>query len=247
MKKALLITFAVLLGVAALTAAGVGVAFAQTATPGSGFTMPMLGGRGGHGGFGGHGMFPGGRGGVDNTAALQVFADAFDMTVEDLQAKLNAGETIWSIAAAKGMTVAEFQALNVAARAAVKENNPMHAAALPVYANAFGMTEADLQAKFDAGQTPWSIAAEKGMTLTEFSELQIAAHKAGLDVAVAAGTITQEQADLMLQRMSQNPMGGKGMFGGHGNPFGGRGNHGGHGGFGGNCPNQPSATATPAP
>lgn len=53
MKKALLITFAVLLGVAALTAAGVGIAFAQTAAPGDGFGMPMMGGRGGHGGFGG--------------------------------------------------------------------------------------------------------------------------------------------------------------------------------------------------
>ncbi|GAB4494676.1 MAG: hypothetical protein OHK0052_00280 [Anaerolineales bacterium] len=246
MKKALLITLVVLLGVAALTAVGVGVAFAQTATPESGFTMPMLGGRGGHGGHGGMGGFPGGRGSIDNTAALQAYADAFGMTVEELQAQLDAGESIWSIAAAKGMTVAEFEALNTAARAAVKMDNPMHAAALPVYAKAFGMTEAELQAQLDAGETPWSIAADKGMTLTAFSELQTAARKAGLDAAVAAGTITQAQADLMLERMSQNPMGGKGMFGGHGIMFGGQGGRHG-GGFGGDCPMQPSATATPAP
>lgn len=192
-------------------------------------------------------MLPGGRGSVDNTAALQAYADALGMTVEELQTKLNAGETLWSLAAAKGMTVAEFQAFNAAARAAVKASNPMHATALPVYAKAFGMTEADLQAKLDAGETPWSIAAEKGMTLTEFGELQTAAHKAGLDAAVAAGTITQEQADLMLQRMSQNPMGGKGMFVGQPGMFGARGGRGNHGGFGGNCPNQPSATEAPAP
>lgn len=247
MKKALLITFAVLLGVAALTAVGFGVAFAQTATPEGGFTMPMLGGRGGHGGHGGMGGFPGGRGSVDNTAALQAYADAFGMTVEELQAQLDAGETIWSLAQTQGMTVAEFEALNTAARAAVKIDNPMHTAALPVFAEAFGMTEAELQAQLDAGETPWSIAADKGLTLAEFSELQTAAHKAGLDAAVAAGTITQTQADLMLERMSQNPMGGKGMFGGRGDIFGGRGGRGNHGGFGGNCPMQPSATVTPVP
>lgn len=240
MKKALLITFAVLLGIAALTAVGVGVALAQTATPESGFTIPMLGGRGRHGGYGGMGGFPGWRGIIDNTAALQIYADAFGLTLEELQAKLQSGETLWSLAEAKGMTVAEFQTLNQTARAAMKDASPMHTAALPVYAEAFGMTTEELQAQLDAGETIWGLAADKGLTLAEFRELQTTAYKAALDAAVAAGIITQAQADRMLERMSQNPMGGKGMFGGHG------GRHG-HGGFGGDCPMQPSATETPAP
>jgi hypothetical protein len=79
---------------------------------------------------------------------------------------------------------------------------------LPALANAFGLTVEDLQARFDAGQTPWDIAQERGLTEEEFSGLMTQAHAAALGQAVADGVISQEQADAMLAHMTQMWQGG---------------------------------------
>ena len=73
----------------------------------------------------------------------------------------------------------------------------------PAMADAFGLTVEELQASFDAGQTPWDIAQEQGLTEEEFGALMTQVHTSALAQAVADGVITQEQADAMLAHMTQ--------------------------------------------
>lgn len=120
MKKSILI---VALVIAALTVAGVGVVYAQGGTP--------------NGGWGG--MMQNGQG-VLHTYIVNAFAEKLDLTVEDINTRLAAGETMSDIAASTGIKAEDFPALM-------------------------------LEVRSDA-----------------------------LDAAVAAGVITQEQADWMLSR-----------------------------------------------
>ncbi|MCI0520702.1 MAG: hypothetical protein L0Z70_10675 [Chloroflexi bacterium] len=80
---------------------------------------------------------------------------------------------------------------------------PMHQYMVNAFAEALGTTPEDLQAQLDAGETMWSVAEAKGMTLEEFSSLMLTARTEALDQAVADGVLTQEQADWMTQRMAQ--------------------------------------------
>jgi hypothetical protein len=118
MKKLLLI--GLIVAVAVLVLGTAGLAYAQSRQPNSGDYGPgMMGG--GWGERGGRGMMGGGygmMGGFDGDEGdgygpmhdymLQGFAKAFGLTVEELQAKLDAGETMYSIAEAQGMTLAQF-------------------------------------------------------------------------------------------------------------------------------------------
>lgn len=82
----------------------------------------------------------------------------------------------------------------------------MHAA----LADALDISEADLEAAISAGKSPWDLAQDKGLTNEEFQALMQEAHKTALAKMVEAGVITQEQADAMLDRMENAPMGGFG-------------------------------------
>lgn len=80
---------------------------------------------------------------------------------------------------------------------------PLHTYMFDAMADAFGLTPEDLQARHDAGDTMWTIAQELGITEERFLELMTQARTTALENAVADGVITQEQADWMLQRMTQ--------------------------------------------
>lgn len=117
MKKLLLVSLIVLTAVLVLGTAG--YAYAQSQQPNSGTYGPGMmggdwGGRG-RGMLGGYGIASQGTG-LLHDYMLQGFADAFDMTVEELQAQLDAGETMYTIAEAQGLTVEEFRALMIEVR-----------------------------------------------------------------------------------------------------------------------------------
>jgi hypothetical protein len=82
-------------------------------------------------------------------------------------------------------------------------------------AEAFGLTPAELQAAHDSGTTLWDIAVEQGKTVEEFQAIKDAARTSAITQAAAAGVISQEQADWMLER-TQNGQRGAGMMTGGG-------------------------------
>lgn len=79
---------------------------------------------------------------------------------------------------------------------------PMHTYMVEAYAEALGLTVEDIQAEFEAGKTMWQIAADQGLSDEEVQNVMITARTAALNAMVADGVLTQEQADLMLQRMN---------------------------------------------
>jgi hypothetical protein len=86
---------------------------------------------------------------------------------------------------------------------------PMHEYMEQALADKLGLTEEEIEEKLAAGETMWSIAQAQGLTDQEISDLMLAARDEGLKAAVAAGTLSQEQADWMSQHMQQ--MRGQGM------------------------------------
>jgi hypothetical protein len=86
---------------------------------------------------------------------------------------------------------------------------PMHEYMEQALAARLGLTEEVIEDKLAAGESMYSIAQAQGLTDAEISDLMLAARDEALKAAVTAGTLTQEQADRMLQHMQQ--MGGSGM------------------------------------
>ncbi|MCA9953582.1 MAG: hypothetical protein KC434_02610 [Anaerolineales bacterium] len=93
-------------------------------------------------------------------------------------------------------------------------------------AEALGLTVEDLAAAKDEGTRLTDLAEQQGVDMEAVMTAVTDARTAAIEAAVADGTITQDQADILL---SQD---GHFFGGGHGGP-GGRGMHGGHGGHGG--------------
>lgn len=121
MKKLVLASLIVVLVFMALGSAG--YAYAQSAQPQSGTFGPgtmqgeMVGvgrhGRGGiHGSYGsaGEGFVP------MHDYILEVFANAFTLSVDELQARLEAGETMFNIAEGQGVTLEEFRSTMIEVR-----------------------------------------------------------------------------------------------------------------------------------
>jgi len=174
MKNLVLIGIAVIVAHSALGLTGIAYAYAQTPTPpsftpGSGYGPGMMGGRGGgmRGGMMGGGMM----GGYAQTG----------------------------------------------------EYGPMHDEMVSALAGALKISVDDLNAELTAGKTMWQVAEAKGLTAEQFQSVMLDARKVALDKLVAAGTITQAQADWMLSRMQggfgqggANPNGCPGGMGGRG-------------------------------
>ncbi|MDD3654991.1 MAG: hypothetical protein PHO01_12595 [Desulfotomaculaceae bacterium] len=74
-------------------------------------------------------------------------------------------------------------------------------------AGIFGMTADELKAEMDAGKKLDEIAAAQGLTMEQVWEKMKEAGKAKIQQKVADGTITQAQADEMLQRLEQGQKG----------------------------------------
>ncbi len=80
---------------------------------------------------------------------------------------------------------------------------------LAVAADLTGLTEEQLLAELDGGKTIPVLLEEKGTDLTVFEQAVADAREAAVEEAVAAGTISPERAQVMLQRMAgeQGPHG----------------------------------------
>jgi len=77
-------------------------------------------------------------------------------------------------------------------------------------AEKLGITVDDLAAQFNDGKTVLDLAADKGMTVKEFITLQEEARVLAIDKALAAGVISQNQADAMKENNTGGMMGGFG-------------------------------------
>lgn len=80
------------------------------------------------------------------------------------------------------------------------------------FADATGLTVAELEAQRTAGESYEEIAAGLGYTPEQVIDLMTQVRSTAVDLAVADGVLTQEQADLMLARMAGG-MGGAMMSG----------------------------------
>jgi hypothetical protein len=75
-----------------------------------------------------------------------------------------------------------------------------HDAMIESFAEALGLTDSQLQARLDNGETMWQIAEAEGKSWEEFSSTMQVARANALGQAVDNGAITQEQADFMNSR-----------------------------------------------
>ena len=94
-------------------------------------------------------------------------------------------------------------------------------------AEALGLTVEDLAGAKAEGKTIQQLAEERGISLEDLQTTLKEAHLAAIDQAVIDGTLTQEQADQIKERIENGPQ--RGLDG----PGFGKGRHGGRGGFGG--------------
>jgi hypothetical protein len=83
------------------------------------------------------------------------------------------------------------------------EYGPMHEYMIAAFAQAINLTPDELEARLDAGETMWEIAAAQGLDAEQFRQVMLDARTQALNAAVAAGAMTQEQADWMLDHMGQ--------------------------------------------
>ena len=172
-----------------------------------------------------------------------IVADALGITVEELQAAHQAGKTLPQLVAELGLDLEEVQAniqagVTEAINQAVtdgtitQEQADMMLARMElrvlvhdvidmdsIIANALGITVDELAAARAEGQHVPDLATELGLDLATVQADIQEGRTAAINQAVTDGTLTQEQADLLLSH--------QGMGGGHR----------GHRGFGGNCPN----------
>lgn len=245
MKKIMVVGAVVLVVIATLAIGGFAYAQSQNPVrPDVPFGQGMMGGRG-HG----QGMMDsqafGQMRGRMNGGQLRAYmesalAEAFDLTVEELQAAQQEGKSLLDIAKDQGLTVADFQAKMTEARqnaldqavadgvitreqadqmSAFKEaakGRRQQMGAIHEYMEAaiaaeFGLTEEELEERHAAGETMMDLASEQNLTVEDFTARMNAARASALEQAVTDGVITQEQADWMQQHMGSN-----GMMGGSG-------------------------------
>ena len=114
-------------------------------------------------------------------------------------------------------------------------------AELEAAAGVLGMTTDELSSALDDGQTLLEIADEAGVDIEDVHAAIQAVHETEMRERIAQdvadGTITQAQADWMLEGMGNGYMLGKGGPGGFGRGNGGpRGGFGNGNGFNGDCP-----------
>ena len=172
-----------------------------------------------------HGRGPGGPGGRGlGQAELEAAAKILGMTADELSTALQSGKTLEQLATEKGV---DFQAVRPLRLGSVE---------LEAAAKALNMTTNELTAAMQSGKTLEQVASDQSVDIADVQAAIQAAHATELrdriSQAVTAGTITQENADWLLEGLDKGFIGVPGAFG-----FGGH--HGPGDGFG---PNQPPAT-----
>lgn len=109
------------------------------------------------------------------------------------------------------------------------QSGGVHDTVWKALADALGLTPDELTAQINSGKTLAQLAQEKGIETSELAAAMQTALKSSLDQAVKDGTLTQDQADQMLETMSNhyewmiNNMGAGMMGPGSGRMGGGRG------------------------
>ncbi len=119
MKKLLLVVTGFVVAVLVFGVAGFAYAQSQTPpTPEYPYGPGMMGGgygrgmMGGYDDFGGHGMMGwDGEEGPMHEAMVAALAEALGLTSEEIEARHDAGETLWQIAEAEGLSAEEIQDL----------------------------------------------------------------------------------------------------------------------------------------
>ena len=150
-----------------------------------------------------------------NSAHDAYLAEALGITLEQLQAARRTAMAAYLADAVTAGDITQEQADLALARHALRDIIDQKA----LLAEALGMTEEELQAALDDGQSLPDLMAAQGMDADTLQTNVQAAYEAAVARAVADGVITQAQADAVLAQESNF-----GLFGGHGR--GGRGHHG---------------------
>ena len=92
--------------------------------------------------------------------------------------------------------------------------------ALEAVADLLGMSTDEVTAAFEEGQTLQDLAEEAGVTIEEIQETMSAlreeAMRERIETAVEDGTMSQEQADWLLEGLDKGFLGKHGGFGGRG-------------------------------
>jgi len=81
---------------------------------------------------------------------------------------------------------------------------PGYATAQQAIADTLGLTTEQLQQERAAGKTVAELAQEKGLALEQIQNAVRTAREATVEDALAAGKMTQERAQVMLQQMEEN-------------------------------------------
>ena len=83
----------------------------------------------------------------------------------------------------------------------------MHADLLAAVSDATGIPVSELEARIEAGETMAAIFDSEGLDIALLAEIMFDIRSDALQALVDDGTITQEQADWMLERQSINGVG----------------------------------------
>lgn len=164
-----------------------------------------------------HGRGPGGPGGPGigrglGQAELEAAAKVLGMTADELSTALQGGKTLEGLATDKGV---DFQTVLDAIRAV----HPLRLGTveLEAAAKALNMTTDELTAALQSGKTLEQVATDQGVKIEDVRAAIQAAHATELRdriaQAVAAGTITQENADWLLEGLDKGFIGLPGAFG----------------------------------
>jgi hypothetical protein len=88
---------------------------------------------------------------------------------------------------------------------------PMHTYIVEAFAAELKLTVDEVNTRLLNGETMYQIAIAEGIVADQVAALLTKVHTAAFDKAVAAGAITREQADWMLQRMQSRYANGYGF------------------------------------
>jgi uncharacterized protein YidB (DUF937 family) len=154
-----------------------------------------------------HGRGPG-LGQAEREAAAKVLG----MTADELSTALQSGKTLEQLATEKGV---DFQTVLDAIRAV--RPLKLGTVELEAAAKALNMTTDELTAAFQSSKTLEQIATDQGVEIEDVRAAVQAAHASELreriTQAVEDGTITQENADWLLEGLDKGFIGVPGAFG----------------------------------
>jgi uncharacterized protein (DUF433 family) len=173
-----------------------------------------------------HGRGPGdGRGPKLGQVELEAAAKVLGITADELSTALQGGKTLEQLATEKDI---DFQTVLDAIRAV--RPLKLGTAELEAAAKALDMTTDELTAALQSGKTLEQVATDQGVEIDDVRAAIQAVHAAELRERIAQavedGTITQENADWLLEGLDKGFIGVPGAFGlggPHGPGFGGKG------------------------